>query len=186
MDETRQMREARFNPLYAAHYSAVLAYAWRRRPDLADDVVAETFAIAWRDLERVPDEPLPWLIGVARNVRLNLLRRERRQAERDARGAAAAAMLPRAFTPCFTTLIEERSALCGALGRLPERDREVLMLTAWERLDRDEIAAALGCSRATVAVRLFRARRRLTAALAESELDPARSTVDPRRLADEC
>jgi RNA polymerase sigma-70 factor, ECF subfamily len=184
MDSDRQRREQRFNPLYDAHYQAVRAYAWRRRPDLADDVVAETFAIVWRDLDRVPDEPLPWLLGVARNVRLNLLRDERRQTERDARGGGAAA--PRAAAPCFTTFVEERSALCSALRELPERDREVLMLTAWERLDRDEIAAVLGCSRATVAVRLFRARRRLATALAAAELHPAPSTVDARRLADEC
>ena len=184
MNDTRHQREARFNLLYAAHYSALRAYAWRRRPDLADDVVAETFAIVWRDLERVPEEPLPWLFGIARNVRLNLLRDERRQAERDARGAADAAIHD--SFPCFTTFIEEHSALCGALDQLPERDREVLVLTAWEHLDRDEIAAALGCSRAAVGVRVFRARRRLAAALAQAELHPISSTVDARRLADEC
>src|SRR3954454_9333069 len=69
-----QAREARFNGLFDAHYSAVRAYAWRRDPSNADDVVAETFLVAWRRLDDVPADALPWLIGVARNVRLNARR----------------------------------------------------------------------------------------------------------------
>ncbi len=53
-----------------------------------------------------------------------------------------------------------------ALELLPEADREVLLLTVWEDLDRGQIARALGCSKPTVAVRLHRARRRLSVTLA--------------------
>ena len=74
MNGERQAREARFTHIYDAHYSAVRAYAWRRRPDAADDVVAETFTVAWRRLDDVPPEALPWLIGVARKVLHNLRR----------------------------------------------------------------------------------------------------------------
>ena len=49
------------------------------QPDLADDIVAETFLVAWRRLDDVPDDAGPWLFGVARNVRLNLQRSARRQ-----------------------------------------------------------------------------------------------------------
>ena len=87
MRQDGQSREARFTRLYDAHYSAVRAYAWRREPDAADDVVAETFMLAWQRLERVPAEPLPWLIGVARNVRLNRQRGERRRRDRELRSA---------------------------------------------------------------------------------------------------
>jgi RNA polymerase sigma-70 factor (ECF subfamily) len=45
----------------------------------------------------------------------------------------------------------------------------VLLLTAWDRLDRDAIAIVLGCTRANVAVRLMRARRRLARELAAAE-----------------
>lgn len=72
-------REARFNRLYELHLDAVRAYAWRRAPGLADDIVAETFLVAWRRLDEVPDDSLPWLIGVARNVRANLRRADRRR-----------------------------------------------------------------------------------------------------------
>src|SRR5436305_13653007 len=72
-------REGRFNRLYAEHFEAVRRYAWRREPALADDVVSETFLTAWRRLDDVPTAPRPWLIGIARNVRLNLRRGSRRQ-----------------------------------------------------------------------------------------------------------
>jgi RNA polymerase sigma-70 factor (ECF subfamily) len=54
-----------------------------------------------------------------------------------------------------------------AMRRLDEDDREVLRLTAWEQLARDEIALVLGVSRGAVRMRLHRARRRLAAVLAE-------------------
>ena len=181
MDGERQRREERFTLLYDAHKSAIRAYAWRRGPDTADDVVAETFMVAWQRLDDVPVDPLPWLIGVARNVRLNLLRGERRRHERDAHCASEDAV------PSFAGEVEARAALRAALQRLSERDREILLLAAWERLDGQALAAVLGCSRTAAAVRLFRARRRLAAAMAEAEAEPCRPfPTDARgRLLDE-
>ena len=66
--------------------------------------------------------------------------------------------------------------LLRALGSLRERDREVLMLIAWEGLQPARAAAALECSRRTLAVRLHRARQRLAAALAEPDDASIRST----------
>jgi RNA polymerase sigma-70 factor, ECF subfamily len=46
-----------------------MAFARRRvAPSDAEDVVAETFLVAWRRLESLPIEPLPWLLGIARKV----------------------------------------------------------------------------------------------------------------------
>jgi RNA polymerase sigma-70 factor (ECF subfamily) len=180
MDDDRLAREERFTRLYDAHYQAVRAYVWRREPDTADDVVAETFTIVWQRLDGMPAEPLPWLIGVARNVRLNVQRGERRRRERETHCAGSA------VAPSFADAVEARSSLRDALERLPERDREILLLAAWERLDRAALAAALGCSRATATVRLFRARKRLAAALAEAEAPPHICPTDARgRLLDE-
>lgn len=59
--------EARFEDLYRSHAPRVMAYVLRRtEPAQADDVVADVFLVAWRRLDRVPAEPLPWLLGVAR------------------------------------------------------------------------------------------------------------------------
>jgi RNA polymerase sigma factor (sigma-70 family) len=169
MRQDGQVREARFTSLYEAHYLAVRAYAWRRKPDTADDVVAETFTVAWQRLERVPTEPLPWLIGVARNVRLNKQRGERRRRDRELRSVQT----DDGGTPSFMDGLEARASLTEAFRRLSERDREVLLLAAWERLDRAGLATALGCSRTAAGVRLHRARRRLTDALSlvEAESD---------------
>src|SRR5918911_48988 len=69
----------RFARLYEEHSGRVLAYALRRAaPDVAADVVAETFLVAWRRFDDVPAEPLPWLLGVARRVLANRRRSERR------------------------------------------------------------------------------------------------------------
>jgi RNA polymerase sigma factor (sigma-70 family) len=181
LDDERKRREARFTRLYDAHKSAVRSYAWRRGPDTADDVVAETFMIAWQRLDDVPADPLPWLIRVARNVRLNLRRGARRRRERDAHCASDDVV------PSFAGDVEARAALRAALQRLSERDREILLLAAWERLDGQALAAVLGCSRAAAAVRLFRARRRLAAAMAAAETEPCRPLpTDARgRLLDE-
>jgi len=165
MVEDRQTREAEFTRLYDAHFSAVRAYAWRRGPDTADDVVAETFTIAWQRLERAPAEPLPWLIGIARNVRRNQERGERRRRDREMRSARSGQV------PSFAEELEGDLALADALRRLSERDREILLLAAWEQLDRADLATALGCSKTAAAVRLHRARRRLTAALSISDAE---------------
>jgi RNA polymerase sigma-70 factor (ECF subfamily) len=159
--ETDQTRTERFDRLFAAHFDAVRAYAWRRDPATADDVAAETFLVAWRRLDDVPADSLPWLIGVARHVRLNALRGERRRAALDAR---LAGMAPDAPAEPEVSLPGDVRA---ALGALSERDREVVLLAAWEGLDTAGIARALGCSRANASLRLFRARRRLAALLCD-------------------
>jgi RNA polymerase sigma-70 factor (ECF subfamily) len=57
-------REERFEGLFRATYPAVRAYALRRSaPEAAKDVVAETFLVAWRRLDEVPEDALPWLYG---------------------------------------------------------------------------------------------------------------------------
>ncbi len=76
------MSRVQFEQLYRQHAGAVLAYARRRTTqEAADDAVAEVFLIAWRRVDDVPAEPLPWLLGVARRVLANQRRGERRGAD---------------------------------------------------------------------------------------------------------
>jgi DNA-directed RNA polymerase specialized sigma24 family protein len=58
---------------FEATHRQVLAYAMRRTRIEADaeDIAAETFAIAWRRMTEVPPIPLPWLYGVARRLLAN-------------------------------------------------------------------------------------------------------------------
>jgi RNA polymerase sigma-70 factor, ECF subfamily len=162
--------DQRFAALYQGHYAAVLGYACRRTdPDSARDVTAETFLVVWRRLPDVPADPAqvrPWLYGVARRVLANADRSRRRSEHLAARlthdGAPAA-------TPDPAEGVTERVRLRQALRTLPERDQEVLRLIGWEELDLAGAAVAMGCSRAAMAVRLHRARRRMERALRTAE-----------------
>lgn len=166
MRSEQEERRQRFERLFADHYEAVLAYALRRAArELAEEVAAETFTVAWRRLEDVPREPRPWLFGVARRVLSDQRRGERRRASLRARLAAQPAMNPGSAGPV---------GVLPALARLRERDRELLLLVAWEGLEPAEAARALGLSRVAARVRLHRARKRFAAELdAESDQAPA-------------
>ena len=167
-------REQRFEGLYAAHAGRVGAYVRRRAPFSAvDDVIADTFLVAWRRLDDVPDPALPWLLGVARRLLAN-------QRRRDGRAAALHERLAHATRApgAVDDLSELDSRAWIALGELSDADRELLTLTAWEGLSAAEVAVVLDLRPNTVSVRLHRARRRFAAALAE--LDSA--TTDELEL----
>ena len=159
---------ARFEALYRAHAGAVLAYA-RRRADAAtaDDVVADVFLTAWRRLADVPSDPLPWLIGIARRILANRRRSETRFVALHHRLATAAH--PQASDDHWGGLLDE--TVDNALGALSERDREILLLVAWDGLEPARAARALGVRPGTFAVRLHRARRRLAKLLADPDAD---------------
>lgn len=159
---------ARFEGVYAAHNAAVRTYV-RRRVDSqdADDVVADVFVIAWRRLRDVPEDPLPWLLGVARRVIANRWRsttrdsalRDRIMFER-----------PR-IEPSPSTTPESREVL-RALGAMREKDRETLLLVAWEGLTPAQAAQVLRVSPNTFSARLSRARRRFERALTAESIQP--------------
>lgn len=163
----------RFELLYAAHYDRVLAYTLcRASVDVARDATAETFLVAWRRFTDVPDEPLPWLIGVARRC---LADQRRSTSRRDALAVRlrVTAELPTAWDDDPADAVAERDQVVAAMRRLSPADGELLRLIAWDGLSSAQAAESLGCSRATFAVRLHRARRRLAGALAaEEEAEP--------------
>lgn len=157
-------RRARFEAAFSDHYDAIVRYALRRSdPDSAEDVVAETFLVAWRRIDDLPARPLPWLYGIARRVLSN----HRRGAAR--RGRLTERLVEHAHDD-QPPAADPR--VLDALACLGSSDQEVLMLTAWEGLGRQEAAAVLGCEPATFAVRLHRARRRLARELVAGEKPP--------------
>jgi RNA polymerase sigma-70 factor (ECF subfamily) len=150
-----------FDQLYRRHAGQVRAYALRRTEPAAaaDDVVAEVFVVAWRRWGEVPDPALPWLLGVARKVLANQRRSEHRAVALRTRLNAE----PAAPTVSPSAGLDHR--VLRALGDLGERDRELLMLIAWEGLSVTEAATVLGVRPGTAAVRLHRARQRFARAL---------------------
>jgi RNA polymerase sigma-70 factor (ECF subfamily) len=171
----------RFRALFDAAYPAVRRYVLYRgvAGGWADDIVAETFLVAWRRLDDVPDDdPLPWLLAVARNVWLNQRRGERRRA----------ALLRRLPLPPYTPSPGEPGDGPGtggvheALGAIGAEDREILRLVAWDGLSATQAGEVLGCSPGAARVRLHRARRRLTAEMAKRSGRPGQSSDENRPL----
>ena len=166
-------REAEFRRLFAEHYRHVLAYALRRCEQRADaeDVVAGTFAVAWRRFADAPGEELrlAWLYAIAARVLANQRRSFRRLAALRSRLRA----LPGLEAPEPV----EVSDVLVALRELRPEERKILRLATWEGLTNAELAIALGCSENAAAIRLHRARKRLSERLEKEEPAAGHSVV---------
>jgi RNA polymerase sigma-70 factor, ECF subfamily len=153
-----------FEQVFADCYEPVLRYVSRRvAADAVQDVVADTFLVAWRRRDERRGEALPWLLGIARRVAST---QRRGHARREALRERLRAEPPSAQADARIAAADPR--LADALASLAERDREALMLTAWEGLDHRSAAQVMGCSTGSFTVRLHRARRRLGRALGRS------------------
>src|SRR5262245_7300444 len=139
MTQDDPQRRRRFNNLFAAYGSDIVAYgSWRARADSetdAQDAVADVFLIAWRRLDAVPegDAAKVWLYATARRVIANQRRSTRRRAALRERLAHEQRPLAMGSSD------RERSLVHEALRRLGRRDREVLLLAEWEGLTPGEI-----------------------------------------------
>jgi RNA polymerase sigma-70 factor (ECF subfamily) len=163
------------------HVGAVARYAARRVPiDDVHDVLSETFLTAWRKLDAVPEDAVPWLFATARRHIANRNRStRRRQALRLCLINAHAlgdAPQPEAEP------VEIDGDIVDAIHRLPAGEREALMLVAWDGLDPKRAAIAAGCSGAALRVRLHRARSRLKRELASISETTAHASLPRERL----
>ncbi|QIG41584.1 RNA polymerase sigma factor [Nocardioides anomalus] len=157
--------DQRLSALYAAHAARLFAYARRHGdPATAEDLVADAFEVVVRRLADVPLEPgdaRAWLVGVVRKLAANRRRREAtaqewwRAAVRDGWHGRAGASAEE--------VVAERDACLHALAALSPKEREALLLVAWDGLTPDQAARVLGVTPNAFSVRLHRARKRLTA-----------------------
>lgn len=160
---------ASFTLLFERHHPRVHGYVARRiAPAEVEDVVNDVFLTAWRRFHDLPDEEhlVGWLLQTARRT----LSTRRRGAQRWQRLAQRAAS---AVTPDpadgVAEGVAEREVLRDALQRLPDDDRELLMLVRWDGLTLREAGEVLGVPEGTVSSRMHRARGRLRDLLAETE-----------------
>ena len=149
-------REERFTALANLVSEPLRRYVGRRADlDTAQDVLADALVVLWRRLEDVPtDDPLPWCYAVTRGCLANATRAASRQQRLVERLSLVQSRAP--FEPVL-----DDADLYDALGRLPERDRELVRLWAWEQLAPHEIAVVLGMTPNAVRIRLHRARAKL-------------------------
>jgi RNA polymerase sigma factor (sigma-70 family) len=155
---------AAFGALYERHALKVYAWCHRRLDWAASDLTAETFAQAWLSRDRFRDEhqgsALPWLLGIARNVLRETIRRNR--VETRARERLG---LPLDLSPDEYGAVEERlsprATLAAALEQLPEHERDALELRVVDELSYDQVADRLAIRPAAARLRVSRALRRL-------------------------
>ena len=172
----------RFELLFQRHAARVRRYVARRLgADAADDIVAETFLLAFRQragFDQARGDALPWLYGIA----TNLLGRRRRDEIRLYKALARTGVDP--VVAPFTDEVDERVTataasrrLASALAGLSSAYRDALLLVTWGGLSYEETATALGIPVGTVRSRISRARADLRRTL--GDLAPA-STEETR------
>ena len=155
-----------FTVLFRRHAPHIQRYVVRRLgQDAADDIVAETFLLAFRQRESYDQtraDARPWLYGIATHLIGRHSRAEIRMYRALARTGADPVMEP------FTDRVDERVSastasrqLAAALARLPEEYRDTLLLVAWGELSYAEVATALRVPVGTVRSRMSRARSKL-------------------------
>lgn len=144
-----------FDGLFREHARAVHRYLVRRGAgEDAEDLAADVLVVAWRRRAEVPaGMELAWLYRTAGFVLANHRRKGRPVP------VAEVPDEPDPSDPAVHAVRDER--VREALGRLSARDRQVLLLTAWEGLSGDDLATVLGVSRGGADAALSRARARL-------------------------
>lgn len=165
LDERRLVEVARhdagaFAALYRRYVDRIHTYAYRRTysTSVADDVTAATFEKALRGLDRYRWSPPgigPWLFRIASHELVDHHRkagRDRRIHER----LAAVADAP-AETAAFDDVLGFDPELRAALDAIRPRYQRALGLRFLADLSNEEAAAAMGVSRATMAVIVHRA-----------------------------
>jgi RNA polymerase sigma factor (sigma-70 family) len=176
-----------FVVVFERHFEVVHGYLARRAgPALGEELAADTFALAFEKRASYRPEVAdarPWLFGIAVNLLRGRYRKERRELRAFARTGIDAVI---GDDEALLESIDRRAAaraMAGALARLGDKDREILLLFFWADLGYEAIATALGIPVGTVRSRLSRARSRLRELLADSGQSGARPR--PRVATDE-
>ena len=162
-----------FTEVFRRHAPYIQRYVVRRLgQDAADDIVAETFLLAFRQrdsYDQTRSDARPWLYGIA----TNLIGHHRRAEIRLYRALARTGADP--VTESFTDRIDDRVSastagrrLAAALARLSAELRDTLLLVAWGDLSYEETATALGVPVGTVRSRISRARSALRRSLGDT------------------
>ncbi|MFF4418582.1 RNA polymerase sigma factor [Streptosporangium sp. NPDC001559] len=166
-------RPEAFAALFDRYAGMLYRYVSRRLgPETAEDLVGETFLVAFdrrRRYDLAYADARPWLFGIVTKLLSRHHRTEaaRYRALRRSPGEGVVEN-PADRVAAEVTALACRPVLAEALAGLPPRDRDVLLLIAWGDLSYEEAARSLGVPVGTVRSRLNRARRKVRAALGET------------------
>lgn len=168
MTRVREGCEASLGMLLQRHWSGLTAYASRLVHDREDakDVVQEVFARVW--LKRTDWEPCGsvsgYLYRITRNLSLNWRRSERVRSRAESRGGLQLLESGKVSDPLEQLEAHRlRREVEAAIEQLPDRRREVFVLSRFHGLTHREIGEALGISVPTVS-------NQMSAALAQLAL----------------
>jgi RNA polymerase sigma factor (sigma-70 family) len=165
-----------FTWVYERYFRAVYRYvAGRLDVQVADDIAAETFVVAFGQRDRFDagrGSLRAWLFGIA----TNLVARYRRAEARHYAALARAVPEPAAASHesrvvAWVAAAGMRAQLARALAGLSPGERDVVLLVALGQLSHQEVAQALGISSGTVGSRLSRARAKLHRAIDREAID---------------
>jgi RNA polymerase sigma-70 factor (ECF subfamily) len=151
-----------FASLYRQHAQDVFRFAYYLSGNhaLAEDIAAETFARALTAGDRIQTGTVKaYLLRIARNLFLDVKRRDARRAIVDAPDTNVTDTAPDPETVTSSRL--ELEVTRHALATLSEAERSALLMSAVGGLSHEQIAAALECSIPAVKLRIHRARLRL-------------------------
>lgn len=158
--------------LYAAHWTRLVRLAWLlvRDQSVAEDAVQDAFVATHRRWDAIRDSGR--VLGYLQTAVVNQCRSLQRHAvvvDRQNRADAAAADAPgRGSHESAETVVlaaSERRTMLDALGELPQRQREVLVLRYYEDLSEAQIARALDISPGSVKAHAHRALTTLRATM---------------------
>ena len=158
--------EAAVTAIYQANALSLIRLAYIMLGDLpsAEDVVQEAFYGLYRRWDRLKDAS-----GALYYVRASVLNGCRSVLRRRAVRRRSLAYQPSAASAEAVVLSgEEREEVIRALGRLPHRQREVLVLRFYSELSDEEIARVMGIRQSTVRSAAYRALETLGRALTET------------------
>jgi len=178
---------ADFGEIFDRHGASIFRFLVRRvGPEAAEQLLGDTFRIAFErrvTFDRARETAAPWLYGIA----TNLLRRHRRSEARRLRATARltggtdgdAAEEDRVIAATDAEAL--LPSVADAVLDLPDAERDVLLLFAWEELSYDDIAAALDVPVGTVRSRLNRGRQKVRDRLGAREEEAVTAKEGVRR-----